>query len=76
MLDLLQPVWREVLIKKRPMPNMVVSNALVTTAEGGVARRPDVKVADNLYIVGDEVGKEGLCLIHLLQVQSVLLILF
>ena len=52
------------------MPNMVVSNALVTTAEGGVARRPDVKVADNLYIVGDEVGKEGLCLIHLLQVQS------
>ncbi|MGH9989258.1 MAG: hypothetical protein ACREAS_02365 [Nitrososphaera sp.] len=37
---------------------MVVSNALVTTAEGGVAERPDVKIADNLYIVGDG-GREG-----------------
>ncbi len=58
MLGLLQPGWREVLVEKRPMPNMVVSNALVTTAEGGVAERPDVKIADNLYIVGDG-GREG-----------------
>lgn len=42
------------------MPNMVMSNALVTTAGGGVAGRPDVKIADNLYIVGEGVGKEGL----------------
>ena len=36
-LDLLQPGWRQVLVKKRPLPNMVVSNALcllmVTTKE-------------------------------------------
>ena len=60
MLDLLQPGWRDVLVKRRPLPNMVVSNALVTAAAGGLAGRPDVKIADNLYIVGDWVGKEGL----------------
>jgi phytoene dehydrogenase-like protein len=59
-LDLLQPGWREVLVKRRPLPNMVVSNALVTAAAGGLAGRPDVKITDNLYIVGDWVGKEGL----------------
>ena len=48
------------LVKKRPLPNMVVSNALVTAAAGGLAGRPDPKIADNLYIVGDWVGKEGL----------------
>jgi len=60
LLDLLQPGWREVLVKKRPLPDMVVSNALVTAAAGGLAGRPDAKIADNLYIVGDWVGKEGL----------------
>jgi phytoene dehydrogenase-like protein len=59
-LDLLQPGWRQVLVKKRPLPNMVVSNALVTAAAGGLAGRPDAKIADNLYIVGDWVGNEGL----------------
>jgi phytoene dehydrogenase-like protein len=59
-LDLLQPGWRQVLLKKRPLPNMVVSNAIVTAADGGLGGRPDVKIADNLYIVGDWVGKEGL----------------
>jgi hypothetical protein len=39
---------------------MVVSNALVTAAAGGLAGRPDAKIADNLYKVGDWVGKEGL----------------
>ena len=34
-LDLLQPGWRQVLVKKRPLPNMVVSNALITAANGG-----------------------------------------
>lgn len=39
---------------------MVVSNAIVSAATGGLAGRPDPKIADNLYIVGDWVGKEGL----------------
>ena len=59
-LDLLQPGWRQVLVKKRPLPNMVVSNALVTAADGGFGGRPDTKIAENLYIVGDWVGKEGI----------------
>ena len=60
LLDLMQPGWRQVLVKKRPLPNMVVSNAVVTAATGGLAGRPDAKIADNLYIGGDWVGKEGL----------------
>jgi phytoene dehydrogenase-like protein len=59
-LDLLQPGWREVLVKKRPLPNMVVCNAIVTAAGGGLDGRPDTKIAENLYVVGDWVGKEGL----------------
>jgi phytoene dehydrogenase-like protein len=60
LLDLMQPRWRQVLVKKRPLPSMVVSNALVTAADGGLGGRPDTKIAENLYIVGDWVGKEGL----------------
>src|SRR5215216_1448668 len=60
LLDLLQPGWRNVVVKKRPLPNMVVSNALVTAANGGLAGRADPKIEDNLYIVGDWVGSEGL----------------
>jgi len=39
---------------------MVVSNALVTAADGGLSGRPNPRIAENLYIVGDWVGKEGL----------------
>ena len=60
LLDLLQPGWRQVVVKKRPLPNMVVSNALVTAANGGLSGRADPKIEDNLYIVGDWVGSEGL----------------
>jgi hypothetical protein len=33
---------------------------LLQLQQGGLAGRPDVKIADNLYIVGDWVGKKGL----------------
>jgi len=59
-LDFLQPEWREVLVKKRPLPNMVESNAVVTASDGGLAGRPDTRIAENLYVVGDWAGKEGL----------------
>jgi phytoene dehydrogenase-like protein len=59
-LELMQPGWKKVLVKKRPLPDMIVSYALVSAAAGGLAGRSDVKIADNLYIVGDWVGKEGL----------------
>jgi phytoene dehydrogenase-like protein len=60
LLDLLQPGWENVVVKKRPLPNMVLSNDLVTAANGGYSGRPDPKIEDNLYIVGDWVGSEGL----------------
>jgi phytoene dehydrogenase-like protein len=60
LLDLMQPGWREVLVKRRPLPSMVVSNAVVAAAAGGLAGRPDVRIADNLYIVGDWVGNAGI----------------
>jgi phytoene dehydrogenase-like protein len=60
LLDLLQPGWRQVVVKKRPLPSMVVSNALVTAANGGLSGRPDPKIQDSLYIVGDWVGSDGL----------------
>ena len=60
LLDLLQPGWRQVVVKKRPLPNMVVSNALVTAANGGLSGRPAPRIDDGLYVVGDWVGSEGL----------------
>ncbi len=60
LLDLLQPGWRDVVVKKRPLPSMVVSNALVTAANGGLSGRPDPRIEESLYIVGDWVGSEGL----------------
>ena len=47
-------------VKKRPLPSMVVSNTLLLLATGELAGRPDARIANNLYIVGDWVGKEGL----------------
>lgn len=55
-LDRLQPGWRDVLVHRRFLPSMIVSNALVTPG----MRRPDpVTPIKNLYIAGDWVGGEG-----------------
>ncbi len=61
-LDLIQPGWREVVIKKRFLPNMIVYNALVTAAQGGIQGRSSIKVKDieNVYLIGDWIGQEGL----------------
>jgi hypothetical protein len=48
------------LAKKRPLLNMVVSNAIITAADGGLAGRSDIKIEDNLYIVGYWIAKRGL----------------
>ena len=39
---------------------MVVCNAGVSSSDGGLAGKPDTRIAENLYVVGDWVGKEGL----------------
>ncbi len=61
-LDIVQPGWREFVIKQRYLPNMIVYNLLVTAAQGGLKGRPSTKVNDTqgLYLVGDWIGQEGL----------------
>jgi hypothetical protein len=49
----------------RPLPNMVVCNAFVTAADGGLAGRSDIKIEDNLYIIGDWIAKKDCYLIRL-----------
>jgi phytoene dehydrogenase-like protein len=58
-LELLQPGWRALVVERRFLPRMTVTNALVTA--GGLAQRPSVAVPniDGLYIAGDWVGNEG-----------------
>ena len=61
-LDAIQPGWRNVVVRQRFLPVMVVYNAIVTAEQGGTLGRPDTKVpeTENLYIVGDWIGSEGL----------------
>ena len=57
LLDRLQPGWREVLVHRRFLPSMTVSNALVTPG----MKRPGVTTSvRGLYIAGDWVGDEGM----------------
>jgi phytoene dehydrogenase-like protein len=61
-LDLTQPGWREEVIERRYLPNLIVHNALVTAAAGGTETRPGTRVpgAQGLYIAGDWVGPRGI----------------
>lgn len=57
MLDRFQPGWRELVVHRRFLPSMTVSNALVTPAHP----RPSVNTpVRGLYLTGDWVGDEGL----------------
>lgn len=57
LLDRMQPGWRDVLVHRRFLPSMTVSNALPTPA----APRPSpITSVRGLYIAGDWVGNEGL----------------
>jgi phytoene dehydrogenase-like protein len=57
LLDEMQPGWREVLVHRRFLPSMTVSNALVRP---GAPRPSPVTSVRGLYIAGDWVGNEGL----------------
>ena len=61
-LDMMQPGWRKVVVARRFLPSMTVSNALVTAAQWGVKGRPrpDVPGVEGLYVAGDWVGPEGM----------------
>jgi phytoene dehydrogenase-like protein len=61
-LDRLQPGWRAVVVQQRFLPDMIVSHAMVTAAQGGLAGRPGPEVpgAPGVYVIGDWVGPDGM----------------
>lgn len=62
LLDLVQPGWRDAVVYRRFLPDMVVMNALPLARRGGSKGRPAPKVNDvpGLFVVGDWVGDEGM----------------
>lgn len=63
LLDRVQPGWRKLVVKQRFLPNMIASHTFIDQDSKGVmGDRPDMKVpgVDNLYIIGDWVGPEGM----------------
>ncbi|MEO8036771.1 MAG: amine oxidase, partial [Acidobacteriota bacterium] len=55
--DTIQPGWRDLIVHRRFLPSMTVSNALVRP---GVSRPPVTTSVKGLYLAGDWVGDEGL----------------
>lgn len=62
LLAAVQPGWRAAVVRERFLPELVVTNAMATAAQGGLAGRPGPAVPDvpGLYVAGDWVGKEGM----------------
>jgi phytoene dehydrogenase-like protein len=60
-LDVAQPGWREVLVKRQYLPRIEAVGALPTATGGGFAGRPGPQVPGlaNLYLAGDWIGPEG-----------------
>jgi phytoene dehydrogenase-like protein len=57
LVDEMQPGWRDVLVHRRFLPSMVVSNALT---EANVPRPPIATPIRGLYLAGDWVGDDGI----------------
>jgi phytoene dehydrogenase-like protein len=62
LMDLIHPGWRDLVLQRRFLPDMLVTHALPAAATGGSAERPGPPVpgADDLYVVGDWVGPQGM----------------
>jgi phytoene dehydrogenase-like protein len=62
LLDLVQPGWRDCVVQRRFLPDMLVANDLPRASLGGTAGRPgpEVPEAAGLYVVGDWVGRDGM----------------
>ena len=59
-LDEMQPGWRDLVVHRRFLPSMVVSNAIAEPAREGTAKRPTpVTPIRGLYLAGDWVGDDG-----------------
>jgi phytoene dehydrogenase-like protein len=62
LLDLVQPGWREAVVHRRFLPDVIVMNAMPLASLDGTAGRPSAEIADvnGLFVAGDWVGNEGL----------------
>jgi phytoene dehydrogenase-like protein len=62
LLDLAQPGWRGLLVRRRFAPSFPVSHDVSAAAAGGLAGRAAAVVADRpgVFLAGDWVGSEGL----------------
>ncbi|HEY3135658.1 MAG TPA: FAD-dependent oxidoreductase [Blastocatellia bacterium] len=62
LLDLVQPWWRDAVVYRRFLTDMVVMNAMPGAKGDGTRGRPGPQVPDvpGLFVVGDWVGSEGL----------------
>lgn len=62
LLDLVQPGWRDAVVHRRFLPDMIVMNAMPLAGGDGTRGRPGAEVADvrGLFVAGDWVGPEGL----------------
>lgn len=61
LLDRVQPGWRDVVVHRRFLPGMTVSNAVLPPSKGDGPARPNVITPiRGLYLAGDWVGEEGL----------------
>ena len=62
LIDTVHPGWRDVLVKRRYLPNMIVSHWSPLASLGGLAGRPGpaVAVVKGLFVAGDWVGSEGM----------------
>ena len=60
-IDRLQPGWRELVVERRFMPKLTVTNAIPLASLGGYAGRIDPRVPEiaGLFVAGDWVGKTG-----------------
>jgi phytoene dehydrogenase-like protein len=62
LLDLIQPRWRDVVVYRRFLPDMIVMNSMPLASLGGTNGRPSPEVRDvpGLFLAGDWVGDEGM----------------
>ena len=61
LLDDMQPGWRDVLVHRRFLPGMIVSNAVLPPARDDTLARPQpITPIRGLYLAGDWVGDSGL----------------
>lgn len=61
LVDRVQPGWRDEIVERRFVPDLVVANALPAASENGLVGRPRAEVPERpgFFVAGDWIGPEG-----------------